>query len=136
MNIEKNLKFTMWFVAIWMIIYWSIYAIPSVANLLYYSNSLELNNLNLLNWLNIFAVSILTSIFWFLFIKDIKKYFVVLDFYILLHSFVCIIEILLVLTWKVSWIIILLQISYDIIIPSYLYLLKIKYKNLKNKKAD
>ncbi len=129
MNIEKNLKFTMWFVAIWMIIYWSIYAIPSVANLLYYSNTLELNNLNLLNWLNIFAVSILTSIFWFLFIKDIKKYFVVLDFYILLHSFVCIIEILLVLTWKVSGIIILLQISYDIIIPSYLYMLKNKYKN-------
>lgn len=127
MNIEKNLKFTMWFVAIWMIVYWLIYAIPSIANLLYYSNSLELNNLNLLNWLNIFAVSILTSIFWFLFIKDIKKYFVVLDFYILLHSFVCIIEILLVLTWKVSWIIILLQISYDIIIPSYLYMLKNKY---------
>lgn len=129
MNIEKNLKFTMWFVAIWMIIYWSIYAIPSVSNFLYYSNSLELNNLILLSWLNIFTVSILTSIFWFLFIKDIKKYFVVLDFYILLHSFICIIEILLVLTWKVSWIIILLQISYDIIIPSYLYLLKIKYKN-------
>lgn len=132
MNIEKNLKFSMWFVAIWMIIYWSIYAIPSVANLLYYSNSLELNNLNLLNWLNIFAVSILTSIFWFLFIKDIKKYFVVLDFYILLHSFVCIIEILLVLTWKVSGIIILLQISYDIIIPSYLYMLKNKYLKWKN----
>ena len=132
MNIEKNLKFTMWFVAIWMIIYWSIYAIPSVANLLYYSNTLELNNLNLLNWLNIFAVSILTSIFWFLFIKDIKKYFVVLDFYILLHSFVCIIEILLVLTWKVSGIIILLQISYDIIIPSYLYMLKNKYLKWKN----
>ena len=132
MNIEKNLKFTMWFVAIWMIIYWSIYAIPSVANFLYYSNSLELNNLNLLNWLNILAVSILTSIFWFLFIKDIKKYFVVLDFYILLHSFVCIIEILLVLTWIVSWIIILLQISYDIIIPSYLYILKNKYLKWKN----
>lgn len=132
MNIEKNLKFTMWFVAIWMIIYWSIYAIPSIANLLYYSNSLEINNLNLLNWLNIFAVSILTSIFWFLFIKDIKKYFVVLDFYILLHSFVCIIEILLVLTWKVSGIIILLQISYDIIIPSYLYMLKNKYLKWKN----
>lgn len=132
MNIEKKLKFSMWFVAIWMIIYWSIYAIPSVANLLYYSNSLELNNLNLLNWLNIFAVSILTSFFWFLFIKDIKKYFVVLDFYILLHSFVCIIEILLVLTWKVSWIIILLQISYDIIIPSYLYILKNKYLKWKN----
>lgn len=132
MNIEKNLKFTMWFVAIWMIVYWLIYAIPSIANLLYYSNSLELNNLNLLNWLNIFAVSILTSIFWFLFIKDIKKYFVVLDFYILLHSFVCIIEILLVLTWKVSWIIILLQISYDIIIPSYLYMLKNKYLKWKN----
>lgn len=132
MNLEKNLKFTMWFVAIWMIVYWLIYAIPSIANLLYYSNSLELNNLNLLNWLNIFAVSILTSIFWFLFIKDIKKYFVVLDFYILLHSFVCIIEILLVLTWKVSGVIILLQISYDIIIPSYLYLLKNKYLKWKN----